>query len=173
MSIDLVLGKIFAGENLDEADWETLKSGDPDAWQSGISAWQSRRSAGKNPEAESLHRQLQQALSERDDWQKKFATLRRDHRIAEIARTSGCEEVEYLDFLARKSEIDLDDPAAVETFLAQLRESHPGCFASQLKSGGGSGLADPAGTLPPESGDAPRHQLDYLIQSLGRVPFEE
>ncbi|MDD4816787.1 MAG: hypothetical protein PHI85_02315 [Victivallaceae bacterium] len=78
--------------------------------------------------------------------------LKRRARIAEIAGDRRFSDPDYLDYLAGKNQIDLDDPAKVDAFMTGLAATLPGFFTLPLASGAGGGNENPAsGGVQPEN----------------------
>lgn len=178
MNFKDLIEKIISGEKISAEELASLRQYDPEPLQKEIASLQkqiSELSDGSLSENGRLLNALKEMTADRDDLSEKLNQLSRRKRIEEIARFSGCEETDYLEFIFNRSNIDIHDEEAVKTMIAELKESHPGCFASQIKSGGGSGIADPGNTLYERSGsDADNvSRLDHIIFNLGQVPFEE
>ncbi len=176
MNLSSLWKKAVASSTLSDGEKETLYQIDPDALRQSVSALQKKLDDAENAqlsETEKLQKELAKVRDERETLDPNYRALCRQHRIAAIARESGCAEPDYLDFLAAKSSVDLADDAAVSAMVDQLKKSHPFAFVSRLKSGGGAGNAEtlekPETTFPRDPGS----RLGILMQTIGKVPFQE
>lgn len=175
MKFKQIIEKAVNGEKLSNDEISSLKSIDPDNMLTEITSLKNQICELENAplsDNEKLQKTIDALTAERDQLNRDFSRLSRQCRIAEIARDSGCNEPEYLDYLTQRANVDLADETAVRNFVSGLRETHPACFTSQLKSGGGCGIvstADPAENIssPPVS------RIDFLVQSLCNAPFKE
>jgi len=122
---------------------------------------------------EALQQDLAAAQSECDRLRTECGALIRRERINSIAAASGCTEPEYLDFLASRRNIALDDPEAVKSFLAEAEENSPHCFRSRLRSG--SGGAAPAASVEGSDAAGPSapDRIGEIISALGGAPGTE
>lgn len=179
MNFKKLIEKIASGEAVSAGELEELRQYDPEVLQKAISTLKKELAElndSNQSETGRLLNELKMITADRDTLSEKLSALSRRNRIEEIARTSGCEEIDYLDFLCSKAEIDLADQAAVDALIGELKTTHPGCFASQLKSGGGAGIADPenpVGVVSATTDSGADDRLSKIIFHLGQVPFEE
>ena len=179
MNFKKLIEKISSGEAISAGELAALKQYDPEVLQQEISTLKKELAElgdSNLSENSRLLNELKLMTADRDTLSEKLRALSRRSRIEEIARSSGCEEIDYLDFLFGKADVDLADQTAVDALIDELKATHPGCFASQLKSGGGAGIADPenpAGTAATAANCGTEDRLGKIIFNLGQVPFEE
>ena len=176
MNLNPLWKKAVVSSTLSDSEKEALYQIDPDALRQSVSALQKQLDDAENAqlsETEKLQKELTKVRDERETLDRNYRALFRQHRIAAIARKFGCAEPDYLDFLAARSSVDLEDDAAVAAMVGQLQKSHPFAFVSQLKSGGGAGSPE---TLEKQENSLPRDpesRIGILMQTIGKVPFQE
>ncbi|MCQ2377602.1 MAG: hypothetical protein MJ016_00115 [Victivallaceae bacterium] len=177
MNVSALWKKFIAESPLDENERQAWLQRDPDAMSREIAELRRKLDAAENAqlsETEKMQKALDGALAEREEIEKKYRALERRNKIDRIARDAGCADADYLDFLAGKRAVDLDDEAAVAAMIGDLTKSHPSAFFSRLQSGGGSGCAE---TLERDDGECafpdPVSRIGALMQTIGKVPFKE
>ena len=168
-----LIAVLLGGGRLNALESAELAAFDPDSLRAELEAAKQRlkeHEKAKMSSEEALRHDLAETAAERDALRRDCDALRRRQRIAEIAVRSGCEEPDYLDFLAGRAGIDLDDAGAVAGFLAEAEKTNPHCFRTSLRPGGGSGLpteeTNGAGFTPAPNTD----RLSRLISDLGGAP---
>jgi len=95
---------------------------------------------------DTLKQQLGQAQQERDAALGARTELEFRTRVAELAGKNRFTDPDYLGFLAKKQNVDLNDQAAVDGFLTKIRQDCPKFF--RIETAGGAGSANehrPAG----------------------------
>ena len=107
-------------------------------------------------------------LQEHNQLKMEHASLKRAKRLQEISDSCNCSEPDFLDYLATRDQIDLGDDKAVENFILALQKSHPHCFFSQVKSGGGGIRHDPAVT--PAETDFGGDRIGRIAASIAHAP---
>ena len=105
-----LLSRLLLGETLSPEEKSRLAAVDLDALSGENLSLRSAVESGNARAAE-----LETALNR----------MKRDNRIRDIASASGCTVPDYLDFLAEKQQIDLDDAQAVEGFVTALKRDAP------------------------------------------------
>ena len=165
MNIKSLIAKLLKREELNALERAELENFDPDALQSKLDELERSRLSRE----EALQQDLAAAQSERDKLRAECGALIRRERIGAIAAESGCTEPEYLDFLAARREVALDDPAAVKSFLAEVESANPHCFRSRLRPGSGG---PPVPEPPAAQSDAP-DRIGGIISALGEAPAAE
>lgn len=95
--------------------------------------------AASDKELAKLKNQLATLEKERDEAKASLAKSERTSKISTLAQKHGFSDAEYLDYLAGSKSIDLDDEAAVNSFIKELSASSPQHFQSKARSGGGTG----------------------------------
>lgn len=106
-----------------------------------------------------MQAELEKLKQERDTATTELATARRSAKIAEIAAKYKFSDATYLDYLAGKEKIDLDDDGAVTTYMGGLAKSLPQMFASQARSGGGTA----GGSSNAGGADDAKARIDALL----------
>lgn len=165
MNIKPLIAKLLKHEELNALERAELENFDPDVLQSKLDELE----RSKLSREEALQQDLAAVQAERDKLRAECGALVRRERIGAIAAESGCTEPEYLDFLAARREVALDDPAAVKEFLAEVESANPHCFRSRLRPGsGGPPVAEPPASQP----DTP-DRIGGIISALGEAPEAE
>lgn len=164
MKLKGLIDKLLAGAELNALERAELEKFDPDALRSELDAAERARLSRE----EALQRDLEGACAERDELRRERDKLVRQNRISALAADSGCVDPEYLDFLARKSELDLDDTAAVKEFMVRVERDNPQCFRSRLRPGTGA----PAATAPTasETTHTAPDRIGAIVEALGGAP---
>lgn len=161
------IAKLLRGETLNALERAELESFDPDALRVKLDELE----RAKLTREEALQHDLAAAQEERDALRTERDALRRKDRIESLARDSGCVDAEFLDFLAAKGRIDLDDAPAVAEFVARAERDNPALFRSRLRPGSG-GARTPAAaknTAPADTAD----RIGAIVAALGGAPEAE
>ena len=167
MNIKPLIAKLLRREELNALERAELETFDPDALQSKLDELE----RSKLSREEALQQDLAAAESERDRLRAECGALHRRERINSIAAEAGCTEPEYLDFLAARREVALDDPEAVKTFLAEVEVANPHCFRSRLRSGSGGATAEVTPAAPVAANYPDR--INEIVSALGGAPEAE
>ena len=166
MNIKPLIAKLLRREELNALERAELEKFDPDALRSQLDELE----RSKLSREEALQQDLAAAESERDRLRAECGALHRRERIQTIAAEAGCTEPEYLDFLAARRDVALDDPEAVKAFLAEVEDANPHCFRSRLRSGSGGTAAEPAaGAVGASCPD----RIGEIVSALGGAPEAE
>lgn len=91
----------------------------------------------ENFDADSLISEKDSVIRERDQLKVEHQSIKRRQQLQEIAGRFNCSDPDFLDYLAARHQLDLNDEQAVNDFLAGMQKSSPHCFYSSIKSGGG------------------------------------
>ena len=164
MKLRELIVKALNGAELNALERAELEKFDPDALKARLDEAERARLSRE----EALQRDLDAANSERDALRKERDALVRRDRIATLAADSGCTDPDYLDFLARKSGVELEDEAAVKEFLARTERDNPHCFRSRLKPGTGAPL--PAHAASGGASPAVPDRIGAIVEALGGAP---
>ena len=161
------IAKALRGEALNALERAELENFDPEALQKKIDELE----RAKLTREEALQHDLAAAQQERDALRTERDALRRRDRIERLARESGCDNAEFLDFLAAKANIDLEDGNAVAEFVTRAERDNPAIFRSRLQpgSGGTQITAAPSGVR----GAAAPDRIGAIVEALGDVPEAE
>ena len=118
------------------------------------------------PEIDRVRQELASTAAERDNTASELQKLRRENAIKNLAETYGFTEVEFLDFVLQKNQIDTDNAEAAANFMQQFKIAHPRYFALPVKSGAGSrpGSAQHSGTA-----NAAGSRMDALENMLNNA----
>jgi len=164
MNIKPLIAKLLRSEELNALERAELEKFDPDALRAQLDELE----RSKLSREEALQQDLAAALADRDTLRAECAALVRRERINSIASAAGCTEPEYLDFLAARRNVALDDAEAVKTFLAEVENSNPHCFRSRLRSGSG-GVAAAAPPIRGANAEFP-DRIGEIVSALGGAP---
>lgn len=189
MKLRAIINKALKGEELNALERAELERFDPDALEDRASNAEKLLKEAqekldiaeqdKMTEAEKLKKKLDQieaklqaaenarkvAESDRDEARGEYSALIRKNRINELAAKHKCEDPEYLDFLAQKRGIDLNDDKKAADFLEGLKKEVPKYFAADVK---------PGAVIPPVKPQAknlrPNDRIGAIMQSLNNAP---
>jgi len=175
-SLKELLSVLLSGGTLNPLEAAEIAGFDPDAVKNELLEARKKieeYESAKLSREELMQKELAALTAERDSIKSDRDKLLRSNRINAIAAESGCDEPEYLDFLAHKAGVDLNDAGAVAGFIAEAEKANPHCFRTSLRPGGGSGVPSPS--LPQQeiesSGGTDR--IERLIFSLCGAPTAE
>lgn len=121
----------------------------------------------ENFDADSLIKEKEDASRERDQLKSEHISLKRGQQLHNIAQRFNCSDPDFLDFLAARQDLDLDDDNAVTAFVADMQKNSPHCFYSSVKSGGGA-VGNVSGAESPELPEFDR--IGRIAASLSRAP---
>lgn len=189
MKLSEIIKKALKGEELNALEKAELERFDPDALtQRAADAETQLKEArekldaaeqDKMTEAEKFKKRAEQAEAklktseearraaeaDRDEAKRQHAALVRSNRIAELAAKHKCEDAEYLDFLAEKRGVDINDDAKAGEFIEALKKEAPKYFAADVKPGAGA----PPPQQPQEK-PQPGDRIGSIIESLNNAP---
>ena len=167
MKIKELIAKALRREELNALERAELEQFDPDGLQAKLDDLE--RSQLSREEA--LQQDLAAMQSERDALRAERDMLIRRERIAAIAAEAGCVEPEYLDFLASRRAVVLDDPEAVKAFVAEVERDNPHCFRSRLRPGSGAPQEPAHPEVSARSGAAgATDRIGDIVAALGGAP---
>ena len=171
MNLKEAIDALLSGREITPDAREQLTGFDPESLREELSSLQSKLEEQENAKLsaeELLKKQLNAALSEKDELLKKHKSLERAARISQLAAESGCEDPDYLDFLASKEKVDLQDKGAVSEFISRTLQKRPNFFRTSLQPGSGTGtpLREMQHALPEPCGD----RISKIVSSLDSAP---
>lgn len=190
MKLRAIINKALKGEELNALERAELERFDPEALETRavnaetlLKEAQEKLDAAeqdKMTEAEKLKKRLSQmeeklkasedagklAENDRDEARQELAALIRKNRIGELAAKHKCEDPEYLDFLAQKRGVDLNDEAKTADFMESLKKEVPKYFAADVKPGAEIPPAKPQQENNVRAGD----RIGAIMQSLNNAP---
>ena len=120
------------------------------------------------PEIDRVKNELQLAAEERDQAANELKELKRKQQLELIAGEHHFNDVEYLDFMLHKNNIDLFQNEKITEFMQTLKKSNPRCFTVPLTPGAGSRPYADAGKI--SSGRRSDSRLDVLENMLSTAP---
>lgn len=165
MKLKELIIKALNGGELNALERAELENFDPDALKSQLDELE----RAKLSREEGLQRDLDAANAERETLRRERDGLLRRNRIAELAADSGCTDPDYLDYLADKAELALDDAEAVKKFLDRTERENPHCFRSRLKPGTGAPAPAPAAGSGVSVRPTP-DRIGEIMEALGAAP---
>lgn len=171
MNLKEALDALLSGRDIPPDAREKLAGFDPELLREELSTLRLQLEEQENAKLtaeELLKKQLDAALSEKEELQMRHEMLERSTQIRRLADRSGCEDPDYLDYLARKQNVDLKDDQAAEAFLARTLESRPYCFRASLHPGSGSGT--PAENSPRALPEAGNDRISRILCRLDAAP---
>jgi hypothetical protein len=170
MNIKNTIRKLLSGSQINALERAELESYDPDVLNSQLDGMRTRVTElerEKLGEKEKLELDIAEITRERDELKAARNQLLRSRRIQELAENCRFNDPEYLDYLAGKAGIDLDDEESTAKFISELQEKRPESFVSSLKSGSGSG------TVPADNSSGVTSNCDRIgkiISDLETAP---
>ena len=142
-----LIRKLLAGEELNALERAELASLDADALIE---------------ERDSLSR-------ERDQLKTEHLSLKRGQRLREVAQKYNCGDPDFLDYVAAKRNVDLDNEQAVGELMEEMQKNSPHCFYSRIRSGGGAAApANRAADRPEEPPEQDR--IGRIALRLAGIP---
>lgn len=119
------------------------------------------------PEIEQVRCELQQTAAERDQAAGELKQLKRDNMLKKLAENHGFSDLDYLDFILQKNNIDPADDAPCNDFMQKLKTTHPRYFISPVKSGSGSRPGN--APMPVSSSRGRMEALEMMLTSAPEV----
>ena len=172
MNLKDAIRALLAGEEIPAPLRQQLSGLDPESLNEELSTLRRQLEEQENAKLsaeELLKKQLSAALSERDALLTRHKALERRDLIRKLAEKSGCEDPEYLDFLAERQGVDLEDEEAASAFLAEAAKQSPHCFRASVNPGSGAAApALPGGALPEDGSREDR--IGRLVRQLSSAP---
>lgn len=172
MNLKDAIGALLAGEEIPAPLRQQLSGLDPESLNEELSALRRKLEEQENAKLsaeELLQKQLNAALSERDALLSRHKALERRDLIRKLAEKSGCEDPEYLDFLAERRKVDLENEEAASAFLAEAARQSPHCFRASVNPGSGTAApALPGGSAPED--EFREDRIGKLVRRLNSAP---
>ncbi|MBR7104031.1 MAG: hypothetical protein IKC65_03730 [Lentisphaeria bacterium] len=149
MNYNQLIKKLLAGEEINALERAELEKWDADA----------------------LLAQHDSVIRERDQLKAEQQKSKRRQLLQDIADKYSCGETDFLDYLAARKEVDLENEEAVSAFIADMQQSSPHCFYSRVRSGGGQ-VSSPS--LPAEQTGVPGYdRIGRIAASLVHAPEQK
>lgn len=123
-------------DKLDE-QLKTLNAKVEELESKGMSEVEKTKTASEK-ELKQLRTQVETLTKERDEAKTNFERSERTAKISALAAKHSFSNPDYLDYLAKSKEIDLNDEGAAAGFMKDLGKSNPELFKSTAKPGGGT-----------------------------------
>ena len=172
MNLKDAIRALLAGEDIPAPLRQQLSGLDPESLNEELSTLRRQLEEQENAKLsaeELLKKQLSAALSERDALLTRHKALERRDLIRKLAEKSGCEDPEYLDFLAERQKVDLEDEQAASAFLAEAARQSPHCFRASVNPGSGAAAPTlPGGTVPED--EFREDRIGKLVRQLNSAP---
>ena len=174
MNLKEALDALLSGQEIPPDVRELLARFDPESLKEELSSLRSQLEEQENAKLsteELLKKQLNNALSEKEELRKQHETLQRTTLIRQLAAEYGCEDPDYLDFLARKENVDLQNQETAAEFLRNTAMSRPYCFRSPVQPGSGPGAR--SGETPvtgDNANSAGSDRISRIVCSLNSAP---
>lgn len=172
MNLKDAIGALLAGEEIPAPLRQQLSGLDPESLNEELSTLRRQLEEQENAKLsaeELLKKQLSAALSERDALLTRHKALERRDLIRKLAEKSGCEDPEYLDFLAGKQGVDLEDEQAASAFLAEAAKQSPHCFRASVNPGSGTAAPALPGVTVAED-EFREDRIGKLVRQLSSAP---
>ena len=174
MNLKEALDALLSGREIPPDTRELLAGFDPESLKEELSTLRNRLEEQENAKLtaeELLKKQLNAALSEKEALRKQHDDLERSTRVRQLAAEYGCDDPDYLDFLARKHNVDLKDGNAATEFLRSTVREKPGCFRAPVHPGSGSGtVAEKSFGAVNESPAGGCDRISRIVNSLNSAP---
>lgn len=102
--------------------------------------------------------------------QQELASIRHHSRMEKLCGQFHCTDPDYLEFCARKNNVDINDDDAMRSFAAELARNSPGCFQAHIVPGSNAGN----NPVPqPEAGGCgmfPCDRISHIVESICDAP---
>ena len=174
MNLKEALDALLSGQEIPPDVRELLARFDPESLKEELSILRSQLEEQENAKLsteELLKKQLSNALSEKEELRKQHETLQRTTLIRQLAAEYGCEDPDYLDFLARKQEVDLQNREEADEFLRETALNRPYCFRAPVQPGSGSGSHPGRYSAAEENAGYPGNdRISRIVSSLNSAP---
>ena len=121
------------------------------------------------PELEVVRKELRETALQRDNHAAELKKLKVAQTLQSIADDYSFNDVEYLEFVLQKNNVQCDNPEAVKSFMLELKKSKPRFFNLQLKSGAGSRPGQAVGNVQIGSGVKRMDALEMLISHAREI----
>ena len=144
MAIKQLISKLLDNRALTDAERAELEQFDPEKISGELETLRSKVEESEREklgEKERLELDIRNISLERDRLKESHDKLLRQQMVRELAGKNRFSDADYLDYLATRENIDLNDEEACTKFIEKMRTEKPGSFESTLKSGSGSGIA--------------------------------
>ncbi|MBE6400088.1 MAG: hypothetical protein E7041_08115 [Lentisphaerae bacterium] len=105
-----------------------------------------------------------------DSLHQELTALRHHRRMEQLCFQLHCTDPDYLEFCARKNNIDVNDDDAMRTFAAELAQSSPGCFQAHIVPGSNAGNTPVS--LPDAGGsrNVSCDRISSIVESINDAP---
>ena len=84
-------------------------------------------------------RTLTELQQKYDSLQQELTAMHHQKRMAQLCDQLHCTDPDYLEFCARRSNVETGDDEAMRKFAAELAQSSPGCFTAHIVPGSSAG----------------------------------
>ena len=146
MNYTPLIRKLLAGEELNALERAELASFDADA----------------------LIGEKEAVSRERDQLKTEHLSLKRGQKLRELAQKYNCGDPDFLDYVAAKRNVDLENEQAVGELMEDMRKNSPHCFYSRIQSGGGAAPSNRAPEVPEEPFEQDR--IGRIALRLAGIP---
>lgn len=168
MSVKNIILKLLDNQPVNVLERAELEQFDPEKLVSELDELRSRVAEAereKLSEKEQLELDIRSVTLERDQLRESRDRLLRSQMVRELAGKHRFSDPDYLDYLAAKESVDLNDPEACSDFIERMRLAKPESFETTLKSGSGSGISSAVKSAAPADGD----RIGKIISELENV----
>ena len=121
------------------------------------------------PQLELMQQELHNTALQRDNHAAELKKIKDAQTLQRIADDYSFNDMEYLEFVLQKNNVQCDDPESVKSFMQELKKSQPRFFNLQLKAGAGSRPGKAAGNVPPGSELKRMDALEMLISHAREI----
>ena len=113
--------------------------------------------------------QLQTISSERDTAAAELKKLQRQNALTELAAENNFPDIEYLEFILQKNNIDPADRTQCQDFLEKYKKENPHCVVLPVTPGGGSRPGSNAFALTPAAGSGRMEALEVMLSTAPEI----
>ena len=171
MQIKNIITKLLSGSEINALERAELEACDPDKLVSELAELRSKISESEREklgEKERLELDIAEISRERDELKASHDRLLRLQSVRDLASRSRFTDPDYLDYLAAKENVDLNDKTSCEEFIEKIRISKPHSFEASVQSGSGTGTLS---GMPENSGDTGVNRIGKIISGLENISF--
>lgn len=127
--------KLLASESISPADKAELAKIDPEEMQRKNAELSAELGKLRELNPEEMRKKNAELSAELDRVKADHARTLRRRALEKLAASSGCLDIDYLDFLAARNEIDLLDEAKAASFAGEAARKSPALFKAPVLSG--------------------------------------
>ena len=171
MSIKNIITKMLSGAEINALERAELEAYEPDKLTAELESLRLKVSEAEKAELnekERLELDIAALSKERDELKISRDRLLRQQSVRELAGRTNFSDPEYLDYLASKDGVDLNDADLCEKFIEKIRREKPHSFGASVKSGSGISATNGTSEKAPQ---ADVNRIGKIISGLENISY--